>query len=126
VQPRTGQTDPQPTTPAQPKAPTTPTAPKPPEKEVALAPPFNSGAASSALSAAAGRASACRKQGDPSGTATVIVTFAPSGRVTSAQVNGRPFAGTATGGCIAGILRSAQVPAFSGDKVTVSKTVVIN
>jgi hypothetical protein len=56
----------------------------------------------------------------------VTVTFAPSGRVTSAVVSGPPFAGTATGGCIASTMRSASVPAFSGDKVTVSKTVVIN
>jgi hypothetical protein len=103
-----------------------PTKPKEPDKEVPLAGPFDKGAASAALSAAAGRASACRKEGDPSGTATVIVTFAPSGRVTSAIVSGPPFAGTATGGCIASSMRSASVPPFSGDKVTVSKTVVIN
>lgn len=104
----------------------TPAPEKPkPEKEVALAPPFDKGAAVSALSAAAGRASSCRKEGDPSGTATVVVTFATSGRVTSANVTGPPFAGTPTGGCIASVMRGARVPAFSGDKVTVSKTVVI-
>jgi hypothetical protein len=99
---------------------------KPPDKPAANAPAFDSGAAAAALSAAAGRASACRKEGDPSGTARVTVTFAPSGRVTSANLSGPPFAGTATGGCIASAMRSATVPAFSGDKVTVSKTVVIN
>ena len=58
--------------------------------------------------------------------ATVVVTFAPSGRVTSANVNGPPFAGTRTGGCIASTMRRARVPAFSGDHVTVSKTVTIH
>jgi hypothetical protein len=77
------------------------------------------------LNASAAQASACRKDGDPSGVASVVVTFAPSGRVTSANISGPPFAGTPTGGCIAGALRKARVPAFEGDRVTVSKTVVI-
>lgn len=87
--------------------------------------PFSRSAASEALAAAALRAASCRKDGDPSGTASVTVTFAPSGRVTSATVSGPPFAGTRTGGCIASTLRTAKVPAFAGDKVTVAKTVVI-
>jgi hypothetical protein len=99
---------------------------RPTEKELALAPPFDRNAALAALGAASGRAASCRKEGDPSGTATVVVTFAPSGRATSANVSGPPFAGTSTGGCIAAAMRSAKVPAFSGDKVTVSRTVVIN
>ncbi len=99
--------------------------PAEPDKEVALAAPFDKGAAVAALNSAAGAASACRKEGDPSGTATVVVTFAPSGRVTSANVNGPPFAGTPTGGCIASTMRRAHVPAFTGDYVTVSKTVTI-
>ncbi|MDI1450837.1 hypothetical protein [Polyangium sp. 6x1] len=86
---------------------------------------FNRGAASSALGAAAGRAAGCRAPTDPSGTARVSVTFAPSGRATKAQVNGPPFAGTSTGGCIAAAFRSASVPPFSGDPVTVSKSVTI-
>ncbi|MCE7888286.1 MAG: hypothetical protein DYH12_01040 [Sorangiineae bacterium PRO1] len=93
--------------------------------EVAMAPPFDANAARAALNSAAGAASGCRQEGDPSGTATVVVTFAPSGRVTSANISGPPFAGTKTGGCIAGALRGAKVPAFSGEHVTVSKTVVI-
>jgi hypothetical protein len=107
--------------PAAPAKPPPPAAAPPPSD----APPFDRAAASSALSAAAGQASSCRKEGDPSGTARVSVTFAPSGRVTSAVVNGPPFAGTGTGGCIASVMRSAKVPAFSGEHVSVSKTVVI-
>ncbi|MDI1434234.1 hypothetical protein [Polyangium sorediatum] len=86
---------------------------------------FSRSAAASALGAAAGRASGCKAPGDPSGTARVSVTFAPSGRATKAQVNGPPFAGTPTGGCIAAAFRSASVPPFSGDSVTVSKSVTI-
>jgi hypothetical protein len=39
------------------------------------------------------------------------------------MVQGPPFAGTATGGCIARAFKSASVPPFSGDPVTVQKTV---
>ncbi|MDP3278223.1 MAG: hypothetical protein Q8Q09_23755 [Deltaproteobacteria bacterium] len=46
------------------------------------------------------------------GIATVQVTFASSGRVTTAEV-GPPFAGTPTGSCIARAVRSATVPAFT-------------
>jgi predicted Zn finger-like uncharacterized protein len=87
--------------------------------------PFDKAAAAAALNATIGQASACRKDGDPSGVASAVITFAPSGRVTSASVSGPPFAGTATGGCIAAALRRTKVPPFSGDRVTVSKTIVI-
>jgi hypothetical protein len=55
----------------------------------------------------------------------VTITFSPSGRVTSATIGGPPFAGTPTGGCIAATLRRARVPPFTGDMVTVKKTVEI-
>jgi hypothetical protein len=87
--------------------------------------PFDRTAASGALTTSAAQASNCRKDGDPSGVASVVVTFAPSGRVTSANISGPPFAGTATGGCIAAALRKARIPAFEGERVTVSKTVTI-
>jgi hypothetical protein len=86
---------------------------------------FDRNAAGTALDRAAAGAGMCRSGEDPSGVARAIVTFAPSGRVTSATVNGPPFAGTTTGGCIARNLRSATVPPFSGDHVTVAKTLVI-
>ena len=87
--------------------------------------PFDRAAAAAALTTGAAQASACKKEGDPSGVASVVITFAPSGRVTSANVSGPPFAGTATGGCIAAALRKVHVPPFEGDRVTVSKTIVI-
>jgi predicted Zn finger-like uncharacterized protein len=90
------------------------------------APPFSKASAISALSGAASSAAGCKKAGGPTGTGKVQVTFAPSGRVTSATVMGAPFAGTAVGGCVAGRFRSAKVPAFSGNAVTVSKSFAIN
>jgi len=88
-------------------------------------PPFDAQAAKSALAAGALSASSCRKGDDPRGTAIVVVTFAPSGRITSATVNGAPYGGTATGGCVAATLRSMTVPPFAGNHVTVSKRVTI-
>jgi len=108
--------------PAEPTVKEEPQAP-PPSGEPAG--PFDRAAAAAALTAGATQASACRKDGDPSGVASVVITFAPSGRVTSANVSGPPFAGTPTGGCIAAALRKARVPAFEGDRVTVSKTIVV-
>ena len=86
---------------------------------------FDRAAARSALAGAAAQASSCRKDGDPSGTATLTITFAPSGRVTSAQIQGPPFAGTPTGGCIANTMRHITVPAFAGEHVTVTKQIVV-
>ncbi|MCA9629830.1 MAG: hypothetical protein KC766_19295, partial [Myxococcales bacterium] len=99
-----------------------PSEPTPPAE---AAGPFDVGAARAALASAAAAAGSCRKEGDPSGMAHVTITFAPSGRATSANISGPPFAGTATGGCIAATMRRAKVPPFSGGYKTVSKTVVI-
>jgi hypothetical protein len=95
------------------------------EAEKPVLSPFSATAAASAFREATALAGACRKPGDPSGLAKVVVTFAPSGRVTRASVTGAPFAGTETGGCIAARFRTARVPAFSGEHVTVTKTVTI-
>jgi hypothetical protein len=46
------------------------------------------------------------------GVATITVTFASSGRVTTANV-GPPFAGTPLGSCMARVVRGATVPPFS-------------
>lgn len=83
---------------------------------------FDRNAASTALTAAATAARGCT---GVSGSASVRVVFAPSGRVSSASLQGGPFAGTPQGGCIASSFRSASVPAFDGADVSVSKSVVI-
>jgi len=87
---------------------------------------FDRAAAMSALSRAAGAAKSCKKDDGPTGSGKVKVTFAPSGNVTSATVEGPPFAGTAVGGCVAAAFRSAHVPPFDGASISVSKTFTIN
>ncbi len=101
-----------------------------PEAAAAPAPvvasgPFDRSAAAAALAEATRAASACRKDGDPSGVANTTITFAPSGRVTAALLSGPPFAGTPTGSCIAAALRRMRVPAFEGERITVAKTIVV-
>jgi hypothetical protein len=103
----------------------TPASPEPEPKQVDMGGEFDKAAAGVALGAATTQASGCRKGGDPTGVAVVHVTFANSGRATRATIEGPPFAGTATGGCIAAALRGATVPPFGGDRVTVTKRVVI-
>ncbi|WP_437505166.1 zinc-ribbon domain-containing protein [Sorangium sp. So ce1099] len=103
-----------------------PAAQKPAEAAPAGGAEFNRGAASSALGAAASSAKSCKKAGGPTGTGKVKVTFAPSGNVTSAEVQGAPFAGTSVGGCVARLFRGARVPAFGGGPVSVSKSFTIN
>jgi hypothetical protein len=84
--------------------------------------PFSVSAAQVALTQAAANAGGCAKPGGPSGSGKATVTFAPSGRVTTANVTTPPFAGTPVGGCVAGQFRKARVPAFAGNPVTVSKS----
>lgn len=82
---------------------------------------FDRAAAVTALGSAATSAQSCKMLGGPTGTGQAMVTFAPSGRVTSASVSG-DFAGSTVGGCVARLFRNARVPAFSGEAVTVKKS----
>jgi hypothetical protein len=85
---------------------------------------FDAALAEVAIKAAFGRARSCRAAGDPKGVATVTLTYAPSGRVTTALVSGA-FAGTSVGSCIAAALRSARVAPFAGAHVTVKRSVTL-
>ncbi len=107
----------------------TDTATKPAEKPAepaaaADAPPFDKGAAVASLTAAAGNAQSCKTAEGPTGSGKVSVTFMPSGRATNTQVSG-DLAGTGVGGCVARIFRSAKIPAFAGEAVTVSKSFTV-
>jgi len=93
--------------------------PAPAEEELG---PFDKNSASAGLTSAGNSASGCREAGDPSATVGITVTFAPSGRVTNAVVDGPPFGGTKTGGCIAKLFRAVRVSPFSGSAVTVHKS----
>jgi predicted Zn finger-like uncharacterized protein len=96
-----------------------------PAAEEAPKPAFDTSAAKAALEAASSSAASCKKDDGPTGRGKVQVTFAPTGRATSANVIEGPFGGTPVGGCVAKLFRGAKVPAFSGDAVTVSKSFTI-
>lgn len=83
---------------------------------------FDRAAATAALSAAADEARGCTQEGGPTGRGKIEVTFAPSGDVTSATVEGPPFAGTPVGGCVASAFSGARVPPFDGSPVSVTKS----
>ncbi len=87
--------------------------------------PFDRAAANSALSSIAASAASCKKPDGPTGSGKVAVTFAPSGKATTATIEGS-FAGTSVGSCVAGRFRGAKVPPFAGSPVTVRKTFTIN
>jgi hypothetical protein len=71
-----------------------------------------------ALSQVARAASGC---GERSGPARVMITFAKTGVARSIQVSGAGLP-SQTRSCIIGAASRARVPAFSGDPVTVAKT----
>lgn len=83
---------------------------------------FDATATKAPLAQAATEAQACKQAGGPTGKVTVVVTFAPNGKVASATITDAPFAGTATGACISSALKRATIAPFSGLPGTVSKT----
>ena len=107
-----------PRSPVQPDPSASPTALPAPDGKAATPPnqpgPFSSSVAASAIGAAANSVSGCKKEGEPSGSGVVRVTFAPSGRVTSAVITEGPLVGTSTGGCVARLFRGVHIPAFDG------------
>lgn len=86
--------------------------------------PFDRGAAAAALGGV--NVQSCKKPDGPTGTGRVKVTFAPSGSVQTAVIDGAPFEGTPVGSCVAGKFRGARIPAFAGSAVTAGKSFTIN
>lgn len=79
---------------------------------------FDTAAARRILTSAATRASRCASEGSASGS--VLVTFAPSGFVQSANMAGIKGQGTNVG-CVLRAFQEARVAPFSGAPVTVRK-----
>jgi hypothetical protein len=85
---------------------------------------FDRKIAQNLLGAAAGRAAACRREGDEKGPADVVVTFEPSGRVIRAEVR-PPYEGTGTGKCIALTFEALRMRPFAGGSVALPQRVMI-
>jgi hypothetical protein len=88
-------------------------------------PAFNAKAAKAIIDGSAARLKTCKHAGEPVAPATVMVTFAPTGGVSSATVTTAVYAGTRTGACIAERLRELRVPEFTGAAVTVKRSVAV-
>ena len=88
-------------------------------------PAFNAKAAKAAIDGIAPRLKACRYAGDPTGPASVMVTFAPAGSVSNASVTTTGYAGTRTESCIVQRLRDVRIPEFTGGAVTVKRSVTV-
>jgi hypothetical protein len=84
---------------------------------------FNQKAARAAIDRAAARAKHCRESGDPAGSASTSITFAPSGKVSDVTVTTARYANTKVGRCIVARLSEARVPEFTGNPVTLKKSV---
>ena len=94
-----------------------------PSAPAPAAPPFDQAEARRSLAVAALAADKrCAGWSAPQ-TAPVAVTFAPSGRVTTALVTGGPLLGTAAASCVAQALHGAVVSPFEGEHVTVRQTI---
>jgi hypothetical protein len=93
--------------------------PVPPRATKAAAGPFNVEAAKTALNTAATKASSCS---GASGKGKVQLTFAPSGKVSSAELTDGPFAGTPAGKCALKHFKAVHIPPFSGAPQTVAKS----
>ncbi len=92
----------------------------------AAAASFDRGAALAALEAAASTASACKRADGPTGQGHARITFSPSGHVSSVEIDRAPFEGTAVGACVAGKLRAARIPPFTGPPVASGKSFSVN
>jgi hypothetical protein len=86
---------------------------------------FDKAAAKTALNSAAQASSSCGAGGEP-GKGKIQVTFAPTGKVSDAQLVEGPFVGTTAGKCAVRLFKAAKVPAFSGAPVTVAKSFKID
>ncbi len=82
-------------------------------------------ATDAAIAAAVESARRCLPAGSAGGEAQVRVTFAASGDVVYAEVEGAGFAGTPVGECVARKLRNAHVPAFGGESRSIERVVKI-
>jgi len=84
---------------------------------------FDRTAALSSIQSIGARSDECGP--DAVGTVNVLVTFAPSGEATTAEVEDGPLRGAQAGSCVARRLRNARVAEFDGDRETVRTSIVL-
>jgi len=89
-------------------------------------PAFDKPAAAAALQRAAAEAGAkCRRSGAARVSGQVVVTLAPTGRVTRVDASQGELGGSPVGACVEGIFRKMTVPPFSGGLITIARSVAV-
>jgi len=102
----------------------TPESATPVEPEEPTAPPFDPKVAAAALAEANSHLAVCSNTEVGPVNARANVTFAPSGRVTTATIDALPaMMGTPVAGCVVSHLRTVRIEPFAGDTVTIHTTV---
>jgi hypothetical protein len=73
------------------------------------------------------QADRCRKPGDPAGVARLRLTFAPSGHAREISIERGAYSAPKdrVGSCLTALFRRARIEPFSGQPVTVTKSVVV-
>ena len=98
-------------------------APRPPGSDASVPTllPFDRSLAEARVDQVMATLSTCRRDGDPTGSGTVGITFENDGRVGTRMR--RPFAGTPTGDCISQRFLALEnaIPRFEGSAVTISR-----
>jgi hypothetical protein len=90
-------------------------------------PPFDRIAAMGAIASTEPELKDCYDASVGAGTTGVAVTFAPTGRVSLAVLEGVPvFGGTPVAGCVISRLRKIEVSPFAGEHVTLHTRVSVN
>jgi hypothetical protein len=87
--------------------------------------PYDKATLAQALNAAVQKAEQCDLWGRVTGTARLFVTFAPSGRVTDARLEGEPLESAAVARCILHQARAASLPPFQGPAFTVARKITL-
>lgn len=87
--------------------------------------PYDKATLAQALSAAVQKAEQCDLWGRVTGTAKLFVTFAPTGKVTDARLEGEPLESAAVARCILHHARGASLPPFQGPEFTISRKITL-
>jgi hypothetical protein len=86
---------------------------------------FQAGTLDAVLEAALTRARACARPGSPPTVSEVTVTFAPNGKVTTAQVEGESLTDEGLRSCVLGHLRGLVISPFQGNEMRVRRELAL-
>ena len=77
------------------------------------------------VAAVLGRAERCHQGGRATGTAQVILTFQPDGKVSEVRIEGEPIASAPVASCIIAHAQSIILPRFEGEPFTYRHSITL-